>query len=67
MSGQPKAYEPRESIAKTVKWLPKIRQAVDEIGHTTLILEYHHRLSVTEAASLCHKLPPGTPALQAYL
>ena len=60
MSGQPKAYEPRESIAKTVKWLPKIRQAVDEIGHTTLILEYHHRLSVTEAASLCHKLPPGT-------
>ena len=33
-------YEPRESIAKTVEWLPKIREALDAVGHTTLILEY---------------------------
>ena len=26
-----------QSIHKTVKWLPKIREAVDAIGHTTLI------------------------------
>jgi galactonate dehydratase len=41
-----------------VEWLPKIRQAVGPA--VTLILEYHHRLSVAEAASLCQKLPPGT-------
>jgi galactonate dehydratase len=60
VSDDPQSFEPRESIAKTVKWLPKIREALDAVGHTTLILEYHHRLSVAEAASLCQKLPPGT-------
>jgi hypothetical protein len=39
MSGNPEAYEPRESIAQTVKWLPRVRQAVDQEGPTTLILE----------------------------
>ena len=60
MTDDPEPYEPRESIHKTVKWLPKIREAVDAIGHTTLILEYHHRLSVADAAAFCQKLPPGT-------
>lgn len=59
-SPNPEVYEPRASIDKTVKWLPKIREALDAVGHTTLILEYHHRLSVAEAASFCQKLPPGT-------
>lgn len=59
-STNPEVYEPRASIDKTVKWLPKIREALDAVGHTTLILEYHHRLSVAEAASFCQKLPPGT-------
>ena len=26
----------------------------------TLGMEYHHRLSVAEAAAFCQKLPPGT-------
>ena len=60
MTDDPEPYDPRESIHKTVKWLPKIREAVDAIGHTTLILEYHHRLSVADAAAFCQKLPPGT-------
>ena len=51
-------FEPRESIAITAEWLPKIREAVGP--GPVLGLEYHHRLSVAEAASLCQKLPPGT-------
>lgn len=51
-------YEPRESIAITAEWMPKIREALGP--GPVLGLEYHHRLSVAEAASLCQKLPPGT-------
>ena len=51
-------YEPRASIAETVPWVIRVREAV---GHRAVLgLEYHHRLSVAEAASLCQKLPPGT-------
>ena len=54
----PLLFEPRESIAKTVEWMPKVREAV---GNAVAIgIEYHHRLSVAEAANLCQKLPPGT-------
>lgn len=54
----PEIFEPRESIGTTAEWLPKIREAVGP--GPVLGLEYHHRLSVAEAASLCQKLPPGT-------
>lgn len=51
-------FEPRESIGTTAKWMIKVREALgDEI---VLGVEYHHRLSVAEAASFCQKMPPGT-------
>ncbi|MGN7291982.1 mandelate racemase/muconate lactonizing enzyme family protein [Rhizobium sp. SAFR-030] len=51
-------FEPRQSIATTAEWVRRAREAVgDEI---TLGVEYHHRLSVAEAASFCQKLPKGT-------
>ena len=51
-------FEPRESIALTAEWMTKVREAV---GNGPVVgLEYHHRLSVAEAASFCQKLPRGT-------
>jgi galactonate dehydratase len=51
-------YEPRESIAVTAKWLIKAREA---LGSTVVLgVDYHHRLSVAEAASFCRKMPSGT-------
>ncbi|SFZ86592.1 galactonate dehydratase [Devosia enhydra] len=51
-------YEPREHIAKTAKWMAKAREALgDEV---VLGIDYHHRLSVAEAASFCQKMPKGT-------
>ena len=51
-------FEPRESIAVTAKWTTKVREAIgDEI---VLGIDYHHRLSVAEAASYCQKMPAGT-------
>lgn len=54
----PLLFEPRESIAQTVEWMPKVREAV---GNAVAIgIEYHHRLSVAEAANFIQKLPNGT-------
>jgi galactonate dehydratase len=51
-------FEPRESIAVTAEWPTRARA---EVGHSmTLGVEYHHRLSVAEAASFCQKMPRGT-------
>ncbi len=51
-------FEPRASIAETAHWVVRVREA---IGHEiTLGVEYHHRLSVAEAASFCQKMPCGT-------
>ncbi|MFA0079967.1 mandelate racemase/muconate lactonizing enzyme family protein, partial [Vibrio artabrorum] len=51
-------WEPRESIAKTV---PLLIEARKQLGHEVMIgLEYHHRLSIAEAASFCQKIPSGT-------
>ena len=51
-------FEPRPSIAQTAEWMTKLRAAV---GHGPVLgVEYHHRLSVAEAASFCQKMPPGT-------
>ena len=47
--GATTVYEPRESIAVTARWLV-----------VTLGVDYHHRLSVAEAASFCQKMPSGT-------
>ena len=51
-------FEPRESIAITAEWLTKVREAV---GRTPVLgIDYHHRLSVAEAASFCQMMPPAT-------
>ena len=51
-------YEPRESIGFTAHWMTKLREAVG-MG-PVLGVEYHHRLSVAEAASFCQRMPAGT-------
>jgi galactonate dehydratase len=51
-------FEPRESIADTVPWLVRAREALGD--RAVLGIDYHHRLSVAETASFCQKLPGGT-------
>ena len=54
----PDIYEPRQSIAETARWCVKARE---ELGETVVLgVDYHHRLSVAEAASYCQKMPSGT-------
>ena len=54
----PKQYEPREHIATSAKWCIKARE---ELGEDLVLgIDYHHRLSVAEAASFCQKMPSGT-------
>ena len=56
--GNRPVYEPREHIATTAKWLVKARE---ELGHEVVLgIDYHHRLTVAEAASFCQKMPSGT-------
>jgi galactonate dehydratase len=51
-------FEPRKSIGATAKWLVKARE---ELGDDVILgIDYHHRLSVAEAASFCQKMPSGT-------
>ena len=54
----PLIFEPRESIAVTSLWLDKLRLAVGR--EPTIGIDYHHRLSVAEAASFCNSMPRGT-------
>jgi galactonate dehydratase len=50
-------FEPRESIGATAAMLNKARNALG--AHVVLGVDYHHRLSVAEAASFCAKLERG--------
>ena len=51
-------YEPREHIATTARWCVKARE---ELGSDVVLgIDYHHRLSVADAASFCQKMPTGT-------
>jgi galactonate dehydratase len=53
-----RTFEPRESIGETTRWLTRLRE---EVGPgPTLGVDYHHRLSVAEAASFCQRMPSGT-------
>jgi galactonate dehydratase len=54
----PTLFEPRESLAETAKWSVKLREAVGSA--VVLGIDYHHRLSVAEAASYCQRMPSGT-------
>lgn len=49
-------FEPRESVGATANMLNKAREA---LGDVVLGIDYHHRLSVAEAASFCNKLDRG--------
>jgi galactonate dehydratase len=51
-------FEPRESIATTAEWLTRLRAALG--SEPVLGIDYHHRLSVAEAAGFCQRMPPGT-------
>jgi galactonate dehydratase len=53
-------YEPRASIADTAERLAQLRAQLDR--SIPLGIEYHHRLSVAEAASFCQQAPPGSIA-----
>ncbi|MGO8140969.1 hypothetical protein AB9F34_33510, partial [Rhizobium leguminosarum] len=50
-------FEPRESIGATATMLNKAREALGD--DVVLGIDYHHRLSVAEAASFCNKLGRG--------
>jgi galactonate dehydratase len=56
--GEAPVYEPREHIAKTAERCIAVRQAVG--NEVVLGVDFHHRLSVAEAASFCQKMPAGT-------
>jgi galactonate dehydratase len=50
-------FEPRQSIAATARILNRARE---ELGTEVVLgIDYHHRLSVAEAASFCNKLDKG--------
>jgi galactonate dehydratase len=50
-------FEPRQSIAATARLLNRARE---ELGDSVVLgIDYHHRLSVAEAASFCNKLDKG--------
>jgi galactonate dehydratase len=56
--GDPAIFEPRESIGLTAHWMARLRE---EVGPEPVLgIDYHHRLSVAEAASFCQRMPAGT-------
>ena len=57
-TGDETLYEPRVSIGKTA---PLFTRAREELGEEIVLgVDYHHRLSVSEAASFMNKMPKGT-------
>jgi galactonate dehydratase len=56
--GDANLFEPRESIAMTAQWLTRLRE---DVGREPVLgIDYHHRLSVAEAASFCQMMPQAT-------
>jgi galactonate dehydratase len=49
-------YEPFESIELAVHWLSEIRRALG--SSVDLSIDFHHRLSVAEAAIFCQRVEP---------
>ncbi len=51
-------FEPRLAIAEAAHWLVRARE---KFGNGPVRgVDFHHRLSLAEAASFCHKMPHGT-------
>ncbi|MGC6425194.1 MAG: mandelate racemase/muconate lactonizing enzyme family protein [Lentimonas sp.] len=58
MKGEAGIHEPFEALAYVADWLIKVREAV---GSRAIIgYDFHHRLSVAEAASFLQRMPVGT-------
>jgi len=57
-TNQATQYDPRQSIADVAQSLIEARAAVGSA--IVLGVDFHHRLSVAEAASFCQRLPRGT-------
>lgn len=51
-------YEPREHLAQSAHWCIAARESLG--SDITLGIDYHHRLSIAEAASFCQRMPRGT-------
>ena len=51
-------FEPRESLGVTAQWLTAVREAIGP--EPVFGIDFHHRLSVAEAASFCQRMPSGT-------
>jgi L-alanine-DL-glutamate epimerase-like enolase superfamily enzyme len=51
-------FAPWDTIGRTANWVTQLRAAVS--SSPVLGVEYHHRLSVAEAASFCQRMPPDT-------
>lgn len=52
------AVDPRRALAETAPWMERTREA---LGPSPILgIDFHHRLSVAEAASFCQRLRPGT-------
>ena len=49
-------FEPFESIELAVHWLGEIRRALG--SRVELSIDFHHRLSVAEAAVFCQRVEP---------
>ena len=54
----PDLFEPREALAVTAEWTTRVREAIGT--GITLGIDWHHRLSIPEAASYCQRMPTGT-------
>ncbi len=55
---QEDVFEPRHSITETARCLTMARERFG--AAITLGVDYHHRLSVAEAISFCHRMARGT-------
>jgi galactonate dehydratase len=51
-------FDPRASIGLAARWLTHVREMIG--AGPVLGIDYHHRLSVAEAASFCQRMPTGT-------
>ena len=56
--GEENIFEPREFISLAAEWVTALREAIG--SEPVLGIDYHHRLSVAEAASFCQRMPSGT-------
>lgn len=56
--GAGNVYEPRVALARTAQCLSDLRKVIG--ADLVLGIDFHHRLSVAEAASFCQRMPSGT-------